>query len=144
MRTDKHPEDGYACEGDTYPKTYCGACGILSGSSYPTGVRKAPPPAPAPPTHYGKPPCTSFADEEEVELNGATVCAAKCSSDSDCPMDVPRYTDATPHCSPGKLPDGYCGLKCGKNGGCPDGAKCSKSGLSLTGVCVFPSDEAVV
>jgi len=37
---DKKPGDGDACEGDTSPRTYCGLCGILSSSSYPTGVRK--------------------------------------------------------------------------------------------------------
>jgi cathepsin L len=39
--TDKKPQDGDACEGDTDPRTYCGECGILSSSSYPTGMRKA-------------------------------------------------------------------------------------------------------
>jgi|EP00927_Polykrikos_kofoidii_P011672 cathepsin L len=37
---DKKPGDGDACEGDTTPRTYCGMCGILSSSSYPTGVRE--------------------------------------------------------------------------------------------------------
>jgi cathepsin L len=39
--TDKKPQDGDACEGDTKPRTYCGECGILSSSSYPTGMKKA-------------------------------------------------------------------------------------------------------
>mmetsp|Transcript_92884 Transcript_92884/g.248536 ORF Transcript_92884/g.248536 Transcript_92884/m.248536 type:complete len:364 (-) Transcript_92884:137-1228(-) len=39
--TDKTPQDGDACEGDTKPRTYCGLCGILSASSFPTGVGKA-------------------------------------------------------------------------------------------------------
>jgi len=39
---DDKPQDGDACEGDKTPRTYCGICGILSGSSYPTGVRLAP------------------------------------------------------------------------------------------------------
>lgn len=38
---DKKPQDGDACEGDTDPRTYCGECGILSSSSYPTGMKKA-------------------------------------------------------------------------------------------------------
>jgi len=38
--TDKTPQDGDACEGDTTPRTYCGLCGILSSSSYPTGMAK--------------------------------------------------------------------------------------------------------
>jgi len=38
---DKTPQDGDACKGDTKPRTYCGECGILSSSSYPTGLKKA-------------------------------------------------------------------------------------------------------
>lgn len=38
---DKSPQDGDACAGDTAPRTYCGECGILSASSYPTGMRAA-------------------------------------------------------------------------------------------------------
>lgn len=39
--TDKTPQDGDACEGDDTPRTLCGLCGILSSSSYPTGMKKA-------------------------------------------------------------------------------------------------------
>lgn len=39
--TDSSPQDGDACEGDTDPRTYCGECGVLSSSSYPTGMRAA-------------------------------------------------------------------------------------------------------
>jgi cathepsin L len=38
--TDSKPQDGDACEGDTTPRTYCGMCGILSSSSYPTNMQK--------------------------------------------------------------------------------------------------------
>jgi len=38
---DKTPGDGSACAGDKKPRTYCGECGILSPSSYPTGIKKA-------------------------------------------------------------------------------------------------------
>lgn len=38
---DNKPQDGNACAGDTTPRQYCGVCGILSSSSYPTGVTKA-------------------------------------------------------------------------------------------------------
>jgi len=38
---DNNPADGDACKGDNTPREYCGVCGILSSSSYPTGVRKA-------------------------------------------------------------------------------------------------------
>merc|ERR1712037_247497 len=37
---DRTPQDGSACDGDTKPMTLCGLCGILSASSYPTGVSK--------------------------------------------------------------------------------------------------------
>jgi cathepsin L len=36
---DKTPQDGMACAGDTKPVKQCGLCGILSSSSYPTGVQ---------------------------------------------------------------------------------------------------------
>jgi cathepsin L len=39
--TDSTPQDGDACKGDTKPRTYCGECGVLSSSSYPTGLKKA-------------------------------------------------------------------------------------------------------
>merc|ERR1719171_1688982 len=35
---DSSPQDGMACAGDTKPVKYCGLCGILSSSSFPTGV----------------------------------------------------------------------------------------------------------
>jgi len=37
---DKAPADGIACEGNTTKVTYCGECGIMSSSSYPTGAYK--------------------------------------------------------------------------------------------------------
>jgi len=37
---DKKPKDGMACDGDTDKPTYCGLCGIMSSSSYPTGLKK--------------------------------------------------------------------------------------------------------
>jgi len=46
---DKKPGDGDACKGDTAPRTYCGECGILSASSYPTDFTTVqPPPSPSP------------------------------------------------------------------------------------------------
>jgi len=36
---DTKPQDGMACAGDTKPVKYCGLCGILSSSSYPTGLK---------------------------------------------------------------------------------------------------------
>lgn len=35
---DPTPESGIVCKGDKTPQTYCGTCGLLSQSSYPTGV----------------------------------------------------------------------------------------------------------
>merc|ERR1711862_80728 len=49
--TDSRPQDGDACKGDTTPRTYCGECGILSASSFPTNFTTVqPPPSPPPPT----------------------------------------------------------------------------------------------
>lgn len=65
--TDKKPQDGEACEGDTAPRTYAGLCGLLGSSSYPTGVAKVgdgcaqAPPGPAPgPVPPPMPPMPSF------------------------------------------------------------------------------------
>merc|ERR1711957_294392 len=44
---DKKPQDGDACKGDTAPRTYCGECGMLSASSYPTDFTNVPPPTPS-------------------------------------------------------------------------------------------------
>jgi len=57
---DKKPLDGSACKGQTKPVKMCGLCGILSDSSYPTGLKQVgptPPPAPAPPCVDHKPYC---------------------------------------------------------------------------------------
>merc|ERR1712137_1057393 len=64
--TDSKPQDGDACEGDDTPRSYCGECGILSASSYPTNFTSVqpapspptppPPPAPTPPTPPTPPP----------------------------------------------------------------------------------------
>ena len=35
---DDTPDHGEACKGDDSPRTYCGVCGVLGSSSYPTGV----------------------------------------------------------------------------------------------------------
>jgi len=66
--TDSNPADGDACDGDTTPRKYCGECGVLSASSFPTGMSKTPgppsptptptptPPAPTPPAPTPTPP----------------------------------------------------------------------------------------
>jgi len=38
--TDKTPQDGEACKGDTKPRTYAGLCGLMGSSSIPTGMKK--------------------------------------------------------------------------------------------------------
>jgi hypothetical protein len=35
---DQTPQSGVACKGVTTPQKYCGTCGLLSSSSYPTGA----------------------------------------------------------------------------------------------------------
>jgi hypothetical protein len=35
---DQTPQHGVACNGVTTPQKYCGTCGLLSSSSYPTGA----------------------------------------------------------------------------------------------------------
>lgn len=39
--TDSSPEDGEACKGDHAPRKYCGTCGVLGSSAYPTGMKPA-------------------------------------------------------------------------------------------------------
>jgi len=117
-------------------------CGIADGPpSYPTVDGSVPPAPPPAPEHYGASPCQTD-DEEEVSVNGGVVCAAACSADADC-ADAPEGVSGSVHCALSGL-DGHCGLKCGFDSGCPDGAKCMKTGLSLTGVCAFSTSEEVV
>lgn len=101
------------------------------------GASPGPSPSPMPTPvsgHYGQPPCNS--DETEMQFGGGSVCASKCTDTSDCPSDVPAGTKATPQCS--LLQNSHCGLRCGRDAGCPDGATCYKIG-SLTGNCVYSS-----
>lgn len=115
-------------------------CGIASGPpSYPTVNGAAPPAPPPPPAHYVAAPCMN-SDEEEVQVNGASVCAASCSSDSDCPEDD---ADASPRCSIEGM-TGKCSLQCGYDSGCPDGAQCvRKNALHTKGVCAYSSSEII-
>merc|ERR1712072_1109397 len=78
-------------------------CGIKSQPSFPKvngGAPPAPPPSPTPPTpppaptpagttHYGAPPCMD--DEQAGDFEGGgKICSASCTTDSDCPTDVPE------------------------------------------------------
>jgi len=118
-------------------------CGSGSPAPAPTPT-PAPSPTPSPTPsgsyHYGQPPCLD--DEVEVQLGPGSVCAAPCGSASDCPSDVPAGTLATPQCD--LLGNSQCGLKCGRDAGCPDGAICYKTPLSLTGNCVYSSSVSLV
>merc|ERR1712217_154351 len=67
---DKTPGDGSACAGDKKPERLCGLCGILSDSSYPTGLKQVspspvPPPAPSPTPGPGPAPTPGCADTED-------------------------------------------------------------------------------
>jgi len=75
---DEKPGDGDACKGDTKPKKYCGECGILSASSYPTGLKKvAPAPGPAPKPHKGNI-CRKISTKNACQ---------KCEYENDCGFD---------------------------------------------------------
>jgi len=124
-------------------KKTCGATG--SPTPVPTPPTPTPPsptpsPTPSGSSHYGQPPCKN--DEVEVQLGSGSVCAAHCASASDCPSDLPAGTKAAPQCQ--LLDNSRCGLKCGRDAGCPDGAMCFKKSLSLTGNCVYSTSAILV
>jgi C1A family cysteine protease len=114
-------------------------CGIANGPpSYPTVNGAVPPAPPPPPAHYTQAPCTN-SDETEVAVNGGSVCASECTTDDDCLDDD---SDATPRCSIEGM-TGKCSLQCGRDSGCPTGAKCMKKTLHPEGVCAFPASDIV-
>jgi len=83
---DSKPGDGDACKGDTKLRTYCGECGILSASSYPTDFTTvtpppSPPPAPTPtPTPSPTPsPSPGCVDEQEKSFCSECIIADSCS-----------------------------------------------------------------
>lgn len=129
--------------GPSYP-TVSGAPVPPSPPPAPTPVPPTPPPppTPAPPaTHYGNPTESGMcqADEDIIDHGQNSVCAGFCSTDDDCPQDIPPNTKATPSCSV-KYTEGRCALKCGQDSGCPEGAICHKMGglIKLTGLCMYP------
>lgn len=73
--TDSTPGDGSACEGDTKPETLCGLCGILSDSSYPTGLKKVGP-SPAPPSPPSPPGPSPPAPPSPPSPPAPTACTA--------------------------------------------------------------------
>jgi len=114
-------------------------CGIANGPpSYPLVNGAVPPAPPPPPPHYTASPCTND-DEKEVGVNGGSVCAADCTKDEDCPYEGDDVA-ATPRCSIEGM-TGKCSLQCGRDSGCPTGAKCMKQSLHLEGVCAYPASD---
>merc|ERR1711972_80425 len=123
-------------------------CGIASGPpSYPTVDGAAPPAPPTPPPppaptpagtgHYGAPPCQ--ADEISGDFQDGSVCAAACSSDSDCPTDFPAGAQSPMASCALQDESGatYCAMECGLFAGdCGTGATCSDQ---IDGVCYWPS-----
>jgi len=130
-------------------------CGIKSQPSFPKvngGAPPAPPPAPTPPapppaptpagtTHYGAPPCMD--DEQAGDFEGGgKICSASCTTDSDCPTDVPEGA-ASPQVSCAlqdqDTGDMFC-MMCGLFGGdCSTGQTCSDA---IQGVCVWPGETS--
>jgi len=51
---DTKPADGIACNGNSTVVKYCGSCGLMASSSYPTGMKAVgPSPGPSPPAPSG-------------------------------------------------------------------------------------------
>merc|ERR1711937_701417 len=72
---------------------------------------------------------------------GGKICSASCTTDSDCPTDVPEGA-ANPEISCAlqdqDTGDSYCGMMCGLFGGdCATGQTCSDA---IQGVCVWPGE----
>merc|ERR1711935_291872 len=92
-------------------------------------------------SHYGKAPCQS--DETSFLINadqGASVCAAKCGPEEQCPEDTPAGTKAKPRCA---LRDSkgtkYCAITCFLNGKCPPTAECTRPAGAIIGYCAYPN-----
>merc|ERR1711935_1104074 len=92
-------------------------------------------------SHYGKAPCQS--DETSFLINadqGASVCAAKCGPEEQCPEDTPAGTKAKPRCA---LRDNkgtkYCAITCFLNGKCPPTAECTRPAGAIIGYCAYPN-----
>lgn len=139
---------------------YSGVCGYPSDAPVPAPVPPPPsplpptppptpmPPAPTPPApipgkpHYEMPPC-QYDDELPASIEGfdGGSCFPPCdSATGDCPADVPEGTKATPFCAL-QGPDGrsFCALRCGRDSGCPTGAKCQMVQFPI-GICLYPDD----
>jgi len=115
----------------------------------PIPVPPTPPPAPTPvPASHYLPPVTDAAGrycplvDEVIKEKGTSyqICAAQCSTDEQCPTDVPVGTKAKVKCNM-KFMTGLCGLQCGRDSGCPGESVCIKHAPDLVyGYCMWPWD----
>lgn len=85
---DTKPADGIACNGNKTVVKYCGSCGLMASSSYPTGVKTVgPSPGPSPPAPSGtrwhcdktSKTCVKAASGHSTEAK----CEAACGNDVD-------------------------------------------------------------
>jgi len=83
-----------------------------------------------------------MADEELLDVGGGSVCARKCTQDSDCPTDVVQGIDPSWGISCG-LPDwdeyeGYCVVQCLEDNQCDSdhGALC-KNNMGFDAICAY-------
>merc|ERR1711862_402998 len=137
-------------------KCYNGKCGWPSDAPVPpppTPAPPTPPPAPVPPAptppapvpgkpHYEQPPC-QYDDGVPAQITGVEgiACLPPCDAQGGCPYDVPDGTKASPNCN---LNDGsghsFCSLQCGRDSGCPSGAKCQMVQFPI-GICLYPTSQ---
>ena len=108
------------------------------------------------PSHIRPPHARSFrnprssqckSDEEEYAIKdtgfSATWCSAQCSSDADCPIDVPTGTTATPQCLL-QEPFGSmkrCVLACAGQNDCGTGQDTLCSKVAGTSFCTYTNEE---
>merc|ERR1711976_531141 len=101
-----------------------------------------PAPTPAGTTHYGAPPCMDDEMAGDFE-GGGKIFSASCSTDADCPTDVPEgASNPQVQCALQDSDTGatYCGMMCGLFGGdCSTGQTCSDP---FAGVCVWPGETS--
>merc|ERR1719478_291409 len=138
-------------------------CGIATEPSYPTGLKAASGPSPAPPSppsptppspsdsHYEDPKGGCKSDEVDIQIQGVqgAVCSPACPAlwpIMHCPTDIPSGVTAKPQCA---LQDSstkkrYCALICSPSG---DDAQCgtnaSCKSISGTGLCTYDDDASI-
>jgi len=109
------------------------------------GPAPVPVPPPSPPvplkTHYGRAPC--FRDEDEITVDGVTICAPPCGEDS-CTTDRPEGIDKLPLCelSDDSTVFNHCMVRCKTDDDCAsDGGVCMQVS-KYHKACGFPSADA--